>query len=292
MKIAVIGPGAVGGSVAAWVAQGEGVELILCARTPFDRLVVEHPAGSLELAPRLVTDPADAEIADWVLIATTAYDAASAALWLARLVGPATRVAVLQNGVEHVDRFAPHLPADRIVPAIVDIPAERSRPGRIRQRRNGTIIVPAGRNGEDFVRLFDASPIEASTSEDWLSAAWAKLCLNSAGAVSALTLKPAGISQREPIASIMRALVEECAAVGRAEGAELPDDIAERVIGHYRASPPDSVNSLHADRIAGRPMEVDARNGVIVRLGRRHGIDTPANAMVTALLEASASEIS
>jgi 2-dehydropantoate 2-reductase len=54
-----------------------------------------------------------------------------------------------------------------------------------------------------------------------------------------------------------------------------------------RRSLPDSINSLHADRLAGRSMEIDARNGVIVRLGRRHGIATPVNEMIVALLEAA-----
>ncbi len=48
------------------------------------------------------------------------------------------------------------------------------------------------------------------------------------------------------------------------------------------------MNSIHADRAAGRPMELDARNGVIVRLGRRHGIATPYNDMAVALLAAMA----
>lgn len=53
-----------------------------------------------------------------------------------------------------------------------------------------------------------------------------------------------------------------------------------------RNAPPDSVNSLQADRMEGRPMEIEARNGVIVRLGRKHGIPTPCNQMAVALLEA------
>ena len=90
------------------------------------------------------------------------------------------------------------------------------------------------------------------------------------------------------IAQIMRDLVAECVAVGRAEGADLPADLPDIVVEGYRSGPADGVNSLHADRAAGRPMELDARNGVIVRLGARHGIATPVNAMVVALLEAAA----
>lgn len=56
-----------------------------------------------------------------------------------------------------------------------------------------------------------------------------------------------------------------------------------------RNASPDGVNSLHADRAAGRPMETDARNGAVVRIGRRHNIPTPLNQMAVTLLDASSS---
>jgi 2-dehydropantoate 2-reductase len=67
----------------------------------------------------------------------------------------------------------------------------------------------------------------------------------------------------------------------------MDDSVVESVLSGYRAAPPDSVNSMHADRIAGRPMEIEARNGVIVRVGRKHGIPTPLNALFVELLEAA-----
>ena len=288
MRIAVIGPGAVGATVAAWLVQNPELTVEVCARTAFDRLEVETPGGTLTATPRVLTAPEQASPVDWAVVTTKTYDAAATGAWLARLVGPETRVAVLQNGVEHVERFTPYVPAERITPAVVDIPAERSAPGRVRQRRDGSILVPQGFDGEAFVELFADTPIQVATTPDFKTAAWKKLALNCAGAVNALTLKPSGVARREPIARIMRALVGECVAVGRAEGADLPDELPDTVVEGYRAGPADGVNSLHADRAAGRPMELDARNGVIVRLGARHGIATPVNAMVVALLEAAA----
>ena len=287
MRIAIIGPGAIGGTVAAWLARAPGLEVTLCARTPFDRLVLEAPGGTIEVDVPVLTDPAAAAPADWVLVCTKAYDAAGAALWLERLVGPATRVAILQNGVEHVERFAPYLALERLLPAVVNIPAERSAPGRILQRSNGAIVVPAGADGEAFVRLFAHCPIAVSTTDDFLTAAWEKLTLNCTGAVNALLLKPNGIVHEPRVAELMRALMEECIAVGRAAGACLADDLPERVLEGCRNGPPESVNSMHADRLAGRPMEVDARNGVIVRLGARPGVPTPLNEMMVTLLEAA-----
>lgn len=289
-RIALIGPGAVGGTVAAWLAQKHDVTV--CARTPLDRLEIETPEhGVINAAPRVLTSPTDAAPAEWVLLATKAYDAASAAPWLTRLAATGAPVVVLQNGVDHVDRFAPYVARAQIVPAIVDIPAERSAPGRIRQRRNGGIIVPAGATGDAFVALFAHTPIAVSASPDIVTAAWRKLCVNCAGAMNAVTLRPAGVSRLPGIAAIQRDLVRECVAVGRAEGADLSDDEPDRVVGHYQNAPPDSVNSIHADRAAGRLMEVDARNGVIVRLGEKHGIPTPVNRMVVAILEAAMKDV-
>lgn len=109
------------------------------------------------------------------------------------------------------------------------------------------------------------------------------------GVVSALTLRPAGVVDEPGIAALMEGLVAECVAVGRAEGADLSDDLPGRVVDGYRAGPADAVNSIQADRMAGRRTEIDARNGVIVRLGARHGIATPLNAAAVALLDATGS---
>ena len=286
IRIALIGPGAVGASVAAWLAQHPGLDVTLCARTPVRRLNIETPDGVIEASPRVVTSPKDATPVDWVLIATKTYDAEATALWLPALMQEGARVAVLQNGVEHVARFAPYVDAARIVPAIVDVPAERSAPGVVRQRRFGSILVPATPGGGDFAGLFAHTRIEAAAIPDWTSAAWKKLCVNCAGAVFVLTNQPAGITHRDDIAAVMLALMEECAAVGRAEGASIDPAFLQSVIAGYRAGAKDSVTSILADRRAGRPMEIDARNGVIVRLGERHGIATPLNKAVTALMNA------
>jgi 2-dehydropantoate 2-reductase len=85
----------------------------------------------------------------------------------------------------------------------------------------------------------------------------------------------------------MRAITAEAVAVGRAVGARLEDGLPEEVVARYLAAPPDQANSLLADRRAERPLEIDARNGVIVRLGERLGVPTPLNAMAVAILEAT-----
>lgn len=286
-SVAVIGPGAIGSTVAAWLAQSPDLAVTLCARSPIGDLVVETPGGTITASLDILTDPAMARPVDWVLICTKTYDAPGAARWIERLLGQRTLVAILQNGVEHITRFSPWVPVDRIVPAMIDIPAERDAPGRVRQRREGVIVVPAGPDGNAFVELFAHTALRVSTNVDFTSVLWRKLAVNCAGAVSALTMKPHVVMRDPEIAELMYGLLGECVAVGRAEGAVLDDQTAERVVEGYQASPPDSINSIHADRMAGRPMEWDARNGVIVRLGAKHGIPTPLNALVATILRAA-----
>ena len=274
-RITLIGPGSIGGLVAAWLCQDDANQVTVCARAPIRRLQLETPDGTIEAHPTVLTRPEQGQTADWVLVATKAYDSDSAAAWFASLLGDDTRLAVLQNGVDHVERFSEYLPPERILPVVVDCPTERVEPERIRQRGPVTLVVPESANGQAFA------------DKDFVTVAWRKLCINAAGAVNALTLQPARIANEPHAAKLMRKLVLEAAAVGRAEGANLDDSIADEVVEIYRNQPGDSVNSLLADKLAGRPMEIDLRNGVIVRLGDRHRIATPFNEMAVALLKSA-----
>ena len=288
--IAVIGPGAIGGTVAAWLAQNPAFTVIVCARTPLDDLRVETPGGVITAEPTVLTEPADANPVDWVLVATKTYDVEATKPWLDRLVAQGTRVAIIQNGVEHVRLFEHLVPADQLVPVIINLPAVRHAPGRITQSRHGLIWVPDGENGDELVTLFAHTEIEAAADADFTSRAWIKLCGNCGAIVPALTLRATGPVWTDELEAILRGLAEECAAVGRAEGAVIPQSVIDGVVDNARNAPEGSVaGSIHADRLAGHQMEIDARNGVIVRLGQRHGIATPMNRMLVTLLAASGS---
>ncbi len=285
-RVAVVGVGAIGGVTAALLQQAGGHELLLCTRRPMSGLTVETPDGVVNVDATFVSDPDDAHEVDWVIVATKAYDVAGAAKWLDRLCAKGAPVAVLQNGVEHRERFAAYLAKEQILPVMVDCPAERRAADRVRQRGVMHLKVQDSAMGREFVELFAGTPTDATVVPDFLSVVWRKLCFNSAGVLSALVMQPAGVVRGEAMGEVAIEIIRECAAVARAEGAKLEEDVAEVVLAAQRAAPADSINSMLADRQAGRPTEIDARNGVIVRLGKKHGIPTPANSMAVALMEA------
>jgi 2-dehydropantoate 2-reductase len=284
-RVAIVGVGAIGGVLAALLNVAGRHEVVLCTRRPIRNLTVETPEGLVIVNARNLTDPSLAGPVEWVFVATKTYDAKGAAAWLPSLCQHSAPVAIVQNGVEHRERFAEYVNPELIVPVIIDCPVERRDNGIVRQRGIAKMQLEAGGQGSECAQLFEGSNAKVELTNDFLTAAWRKLCINSAGALSALTGKPSGVLKDEAMGSIALELVGECVAVGRAEGARLDDGTAERVLAGYRAQPPDSINSMLADRLAGRQMEIDARNGVIVRKGERHGIQTPFNQMTVALLQ-------
>lgn len=286
--IAIIGVGVIGGVAAALLETTGRHKITLCTRRPLEILTVKTPGGVVSVKTENLTDPGLAAVADWVLVATKAYDAKSTSPWLRTLCGKDTPLAVLQNGVEHRSHFATFADPEMILPVVIDCPAERQANGSVLQRGPAQMRVENSRLGGLFAELFRGSAGEVVLTDDFLTAAWQKLCMNAAGAVSALLMKPAGVLQDDALGQVVLDIVAECVAVGKAEGAHLDEGIGRQILERYRSQPPDSINSILADRMAGRPMEIDARNGVIVRKGAQYGIQTPVNKTIVALLAALA----
>jgi 2-dehydropantoate 2-reductase len=289
-RVAIVGVGAIGGVLASLLHLAGRHQITLCTRRPLGLLTVRTPGGDVQVAATNLTDVVLACPVDWVLVATKAYDSEGAARWVQPLASAGAPVAVIQNGVEHRDRFASIVPPDRTLPVIIDCPVERHPDGLVVQRGNVKMTVESGPLGSEFAAFFDPRPssLTIDLTGDFLTAAWRKLCFNSAGALSALTLLPAGVLRDPEMAHAAADVVNECAAVARALGAQIDPAIAQQVIDGYRAQPFDSVNSMLADRLAGRPMEIEARNGVIVRKGQELDIPTPLNRLIVALLRAAA----
>jgi 2-dehydropantoate 2-reductase len=285
-RIAIVGVGAIGGALAGLLETAARHQITLCTRRPMDALTVHTPTGDILVKAQNVTEPANAKPVDWVIVATKAYDAEGAAAWFPSLCANGAPVAIVQNGVEHRERFAPYLSSDRLLPVVIDVPTERRADGSVHVRGGTLMKVEDGPLGQAFAELFAGTAARTMLVDDFATAAWGKLCFNSVGALTALTLKPAGVFREEALGRVAIEMVAECVAVGRAEGAHLDSDLPAQVLAGYRAQPTDSVNSLLADRLANRKMETDARNGAIVRKGEKHGIPTPMNRMAVALLEA------
>lgn len=287
--VAVVGLGSIGGIAAACLAEAGRHDIIGCARKPIDNLTLERPGRTVTPPLPIITDPAEATPADWVLVVTKTQDTTAAAPWLARLCTRSTRVAVLQNGIDHVERVAPLANGATVVPVIVYYNGERLAPDRVRMRVAGDhdLAVPDDAGGRAFAALAAGTPLRVLVEPDFVTLKWRKLLLNAvANPITALTMQRQAVLRRPDIHALCLDVLDETVKVARADGATLPDDEPRLAMERLLQFSPELGTSMYFDRMAGRSFEVEALTGAVVAAGERHGIATPLNRVFLALLRA------
>lgn len=287
-RIAIVGPGAIGATVAAYLyAAGHAVTLY--GHTPRDRIEVRPDAHP----PIVIPGPVRTDLAevsgpvDVVFLAVKDTQNEQAGGWLARLCDEHTVVCALQNGVEQVQRVGRFAPSSPVVPAAVWISAEKQPAGWIRVRTQSRLVLPDSPDAKTLAQLLRGTGIAVDLDPAFQSAAWHKLLVNAVVGFMVLTGRRSGVFRRDDIAALGRRYLAECLTVARADGAELGDEVIDQIIDMLAASPPDITTSILTDREAGRALEWDIRNGVIVRKAAEHGLATPISDVVVPLLAAA-----
>jgi 2-dehydropantoate 2-reductase len=287
--VAVIGLGSIGGVAAGCLAAAGRHDIVACARRPLDHLTLDRPEGTAKIPLNSLTDPTQAAPADWVLLCTKTHHTETAAPWLARLCTPQTRVAVLQNGIDHVARVAPLANGATVLPVIVYYNGERLAPDHVRMRRASAndVVVPDDETGRAFVALLDGTGLQALLSDNFATLLWRKLLINAiANPITALTQQRQAVLRRPDIQELCHAVLGEAVAVARAEGVELAADEPARTMAALMTFSGELGTSMYFDRLAGREMEIEALTGAVVAAGERHGIATPVNRALLTLLRA------
>jgi 2-dehydropantoate 2-reductase len=288
MDIGVVGPGAVGTTIAAYLSAA-GNQVLVCGRTPRSLIELRPDDADPIVVPGPVrTDPDEISGAvGLVLLAIKATQNPDGARWLSRLCDERTIVVVLQNGVEQVEQVQPLCPTSTVIPGIVWFSAETQPDGWVRLRGEPRLALPTGPAATTFADLWRDAGATADCDPDFITAAWRKLLVNAVAGLMVLTGRRSGMFRRDDVAELARRYAAECLAVARAEGAQLGDDVASGTAEMFRSAPTDMGTSILADRVAGRPLEWDIRNGVIIRKARGHGIATPISDFLVPLLAAA-----
>jgi len=287
IAIAIVGPGAIGTTIAAALHE-LGRPQLLCGRTPRDQLTL-HDGDRRVIVPGPVqTDPDRIDRkADLVFLAVKATQTETASGWLAALCRPDTVVCVLQNGVEQLEAVAKHAPRARVVPAVVWFPAQAQADGSVRLRGEARLSLPDSPASRVVAEGLRGTRCAVEITADFPSVAWRKLLQNAVAGLMALTHRRAGMFVRPDIAELSLAYLRECLAVARAEGANLGDEVPQEILAKLQAASADLSTSILTDREAGRPLEWDIRNGVVPRRARAHGIPTPISDIIVPLLAAA-----
>lgn len=285
--IALIGPGAIGTTIAAALHEA-GRTPTICGRTAHDSLLLRVDDRRIDVPGPVLTDPSAVQHHyDLVFVAVKSTQVAEAAPWLAALCSEKTVVCVLQNGVEQRALFAPWLSARQILPSVVWFPAQREAGNVVWLRGSPRITVPDVPESRLVLEALRGTRCEVDVTADFATVAWRKLMQNALAGLMVLTGRRAGMFSRIDITGLSLALLQECLAVARAEGATLGDEVPQEILAWFHRAPADLSTSILTDREAGRPLEWDCRNGVIQRRGQAHGIATPIADLIVPLLAAA-----
>ena len=286
--IAVVGPGAIGSTLAA-LLHAAGNHVLLCGHTPRDQIEVRPDDKDPIVVPGpVLTDPAGVDgPVDIVLLAVKDTQNQSASGWLARLCADRTVVCALQNGVEQVERVGPLCPSSEVVPAVVWFSAEPHPDGWVRLRTGVRLVLPESDGAHRLADLLRDTDVTVELDPDFVTAAWRKLLVNALADLMVLTGRRSGMFRRDDVAALSRRYLAECLAVARAEGATFGDDVVDEIVHLFAKAPEDMTTSMLTDRETHRPLEWDIRNGVISRKGAHHGLATPISDGLVALLAAA-----
>jgi 2-dehydropantoate 2-reductase len=230
---------------------------------------------------------------DAVLVAVKAWQVAEAAEALRPMLGPATFVVPLQNGIEAPDTLAAALGRDRVLGGLCRIIAWAEAPGRIRHAgvapsvTFGELDAPGSPRAEALLAAFArARGVRAEIAPDVRAAMWEKfLFIAAASGIGALTRAPAGIIRSQPeTRALLTQALGEIHAVALAQGIALPADGVERTLAFVDSLPADGTMSMQRDVIEGRPSELEAQIGAVVRLGEASGVPVPLHRTIYAAL--------
>lgn len=289
MRIAIFGTGGAGGFFGGRLAKA-GEDVLFIARGAHleairkNGLCVDSVDGDFGIRPAKATDDlAKAGNVDVVLVGVKTWQVSEAAQAMRPLIGPGTFVVPLQNGVEAPTQLAAVLGHEHVLGGLAKVFAFLDRPGRIRHL-GGPASLTFGeldnRPSERVERLrgiLSRAGLAAEIPPDIHVALWNKfLFIAPLGGIGAVTRAPVGTVRALPCTRrMLEQGMREILNLAQGRGISLADNDVARAMKFVDTLPANGTISLQRDIAAGRPSELEAWNGAVVRLGNQAGVPTP-----------------
>ncbi len=298
MKVAVLGSGAMGCLYGGALAEaGCDVVLIDVWKDHIDAinasgLKIDGSDGGRTIKNiRGVTRPADAGTADLVVVFVKATMTEQAMRDALSLVGDKTTVLTLQNGLGNVEKLCNVLPASRVIAGTTGHGSTLVGPGHVRHAGIGDTIIgelDGSRSAriEELAALLEKAKMTAKVSTNVMGLIWTKLIVNiGINALTAVTgLKNGRLVDFPETEELMECAIKEACAVAKAKGIRFEvDDPLEHTKAVAKKTAANR-SSMLQDVTAKRATEVSVINGAVVDEGRKLGVPTPVNTVLTNLI--------
>jgi 2-dehydropantoate 2-reductase len=302
VKVAVLGSGAVGGYYGAKLARA-GHDVTFIARGAHleairaNGLTIRSPAlGDFVVRARAEQDTSVVGPVDLVLVAIKAYDNATGLPLISPLLGAATAVLTVQNGVDSADEVAAVAGPDRVLGGTTYIATALVAPGVIEQTGThrrivfGEVFGPLPRISDRARAVHEAlggADIKSEIVGDGRIPIWEKfIFLVSLAGFTGATRLPIGPVWSDPL--IRQQFLDGCReieAVARAEGVDVAKDRIEQIERYVGSIPGSMRSSLLIDLSQGKKIEVEALQGSVVRRAARLRVPVPIMSTLYAVLK-------
>lgn len=300
MKILIIGAGAMG-SLFAGRLRSQTAEVFLYNRNnPHVEKINQSGLTIVErdnketIIPLAVVQEVSGDIYDLVVVMLKTHATKNVLTQIKDSFSPNTLFVTMQNGLGNLETMADIFPNNSIVAGTLGCGASVEDNGRILHRGWGTNFIgqPADKRAQEklveFVELLNQSGLETELADDVQTVIWNKLFVNLAyNSLSALTrLRNGDIVNTEDGQNVLRSIVTEAAEIAKAEGVTVDTEtVIVRCIKMGQEQFPTNKSSMLMDVLHKRKTEIDTINGAVAKLGKKHGILTPYNDMITGIIK-------
>jgi len=300
MKIAVVGTGAMGSIYAALLADA-GNE-VWAVDTWADHVAaindgglrVEGASGDRTVRMRAVTDVAQAGACDLYILATKADGVGAAARAITPLMGEGALVLTIQNGLGAGERIAEHMPTENVLLGVAEgFGASMRGPGHA--HHNGMKLIRIGEmaggrmdRAETVAQVWRDAGFDVAAYDDIEQLIWEKYVCNCtfSAPCTAFDCTIAELMGAPDRWAVALGCTREAYAIGKAMGVAFSYDDPVAYVTAFGHRMPDARPSMLLDHHAQRRSEIDALNGMAPVLGARHGVPTPYNEALSAVIRA------
>jgi len=298
MKIAVVGPGAMGCLFAAFLSKSDEEVWLLdrqkerAQKINQQGIIVEGISGNWQAKVKTTADAQDIDKPDLVIISVKSYDTKEATISTKSLVGENTHVLTLQNGIGNIEIIGEVVGNEMVIGGVTNQGATLLAEGHIRHAGKGETVIgridgkiPA--EMRSIREIFNKAGLETRISRDIKGLLWSKLIINvGINALTAITrLNNGRLIEFEGTRKILREAVTEAIRIAKRKRIKLIyDDPLAKVEGVCEATAI-NVSSMLQDVLRKKRTEIDFINGVIVRQAQELGIPAPVNSILVDLVK-------
>ncbi len=295
-KVLIVGAGAVGGYFGGRLCRSGSDVTFLVRPQAYEQisnkgLEIKSIDGDFLVHPPLIQKVSQIASVDLIILAVKCYDVAEVLKELKPLVEQGATILTLQNGISTEEEILAYYRRDCVVAGVAFITAKQVAAGFIEHSENGMISLGELSGAQSdrvaaMVELFLNNGISCYLKPNILQAKWEKLCWNATfNPLSVILDSPVSfVLDSDPLLERVGEAIGEVVAVAAAEGLSINPKVIENTLS---ATEPlrRFYTSMYEDFKKGKPTEIEYLNGEVIRRGEKHGIPTPMNKMLYALMK-------